>query len=116
MDKPAGIVSATQQVFQHHLYEYRKGVRPLFMMTMSVIAAERVVNALTNSSIDYHVHTVNDTKVNVFFGRPAMVEMVRRIVNKPLNHLSPQEDFILGILLGYDKEEQCRRFVARSKQ
>lgn len=116
MDQPAGITSATQRVFHHNLYEYRKGVRPLFMMTMTVAEAKPVVDALTKASIDHHVHTVTDTKVNVFFGRPALVAMIDKIVTKPLSRLSPEEDFIVGILLGYDKEEQCRRFLARSKQ
>ena len=85
------------------------------MMTMAVSEAERAVDALTRASIDHYVHTVTDTKVNLFFGRPALVAMIGRIVTKPLHQLSPEEDFIVGTLLGYDKEEQCRRFLVRTK-
>ena len=116
MDQPAGLGSVTQQVLQHSLYEYRKGVRPLFMMTMTVAEAERAIDALRAASVDHYVHAVTDSKVNVFFGKPGAVTMMSKIVTKPLHQLSPEEDFIVGILLGYDKEEQCRRFLARSRQ
>ena len=116
MDQPAGLGSATQKVFQHALYEYRKGVRPLFMMTMAVAEANRAIDALTAASIDHYIHAVTDSKVNLFFGKAGAVAMMSRIIIKPLHQLSAEEDFIVGVLLGYDKEEQCRRFLARSTE
>lgn len=32
------------------------------------------------------------------------------IVNKPLNKLSPEEDFMLGAMLGYDITMECERY------
>lgn len=84
------------------------------MMTMAVAEADRAVTTLKTASIDHYIHVVTDNKVNVFFGKPGAVAMISRIVTKPLHQLSPEEDFILGILLGYDKEDQCRRFLTRS--
>jgi hypothetical protein len=116
MDHPVNLSSATHRIFRHHLYEYRKGVRQLFMMTIRSVEAELIVDQLQSASIDHHLHEVSADKVNLFFGRPALVETVRSVVNKPLNLLSPEEDFILGTLLGYDREQQCLRFLARCRR
>lgn len=86
------------------------------MMTMAVAEADRAIDVLTAAAIDHHVHTVTDSKVNLLFGKPGAVAMMRKIVTKPLHQLSPKEDFIVGVLLGYDKEEQCHRFLARSTE
>lgn len=99
----------------HRLYEHRKGVRQLFMMTMSAQDSLVVVNRLRGEAIEYHVQTVSPRKVNVFFGREACVELVRHVVNKPLCKLTPEEDFILGTLLGYDREQQCLRFLSMAR-
>ena len=99
----------------HRLYEYRKGVRQLFMMTMTSQEAVAVVMRLRTEAIEHHAQPVGTRKVNVFFGRKACVELVRHIVTKPLCRLTPEEDFILGTLLGYDREQQCLRFLAMAR-
>lgn len=101
------------RIFNHNLYEYRRGVRCLFMMTMSAEESQHVVGRLCRECIAHYVQDVNRTKVNLFFGNAAFVETTRSVVNKPLTALSPEEDFMLGTLLGYDREQQCRRFLAR---
>lgn len=101
------------RIFNHNLYEYRRGVRCLFMMTMSAEESQHVVGRLCRECIAHYVQDVNRTKVNLFFGNAAFVETTRTVVNKPLTALSPEEDFMLGTLLGYDREQQCRRFLAR---
>ena len=101
------------RIFNHNLYEYRRGVRCLFMMTMSAAESRQIVGRLCRECIAHYVHDVNCHKVNLFFGNPAFVETTRSVVNKPLTALSPEEDFMLGTLLGYDREQQCRRFLAR---
>lgn len=116
MDQPVGLTGGTRQLFQHYLYEYKKGVRQLFMMTMTAVEAVSVVDRLTGAEVDHYVHKVTENKVNVFFGRAALVETIRNVVNKPLHQLSPEEDFILGTLLGYDKEQQCQRFLSRARR
>lgn len=109
------MTSATMKFLQHHLYEFRKGVRQMFMMTMNSQEALPITQRLEAEAIDYYVHHVNPAKVNVLFGRAAWVETARSVVTKPLSHLSAEEDFILGTLLGYDKEQQCLRFLAMAK-
>ncbi len=34
-------------------------------------------------------------------------------MTRPLNQLTPEEDFILGTMLGYDLCAQCERFCER---
>ena len=97
-----------------YLYELKKGVRPLFLLTMSTPEAELVQKRLDKEGVAHHRHRVSDTKVNMFFGQPWGIAMVRAIVTGPLNGLTPEQDFILGTLLGYDREQQCRRYLTRS--
>lgn len=35
------------------------------------------------------------------------------MVTRPLNLLTPEEDFILGAMLGYDICAQCKRYCTR---
>lgn len=97
----------------NHLYEYRKGVRSMFMMTLTAAEAKRVCQRLEREDIPYHVQEVSAAKVNVLFGRAAWIDTVRRIVTRPLSQLTPEEDFILGTLLGYETEQQCQRFLSQ---
>lgn len=97
-----------------YIYEYRKGVRRLFLFTMTVHEAHAVCRRLERETgIAVHVQAVGESKRNVFFGRRACIEVVRRIVDRPLCALTPEEDFIIGTLLGYDADQQCERFVKR---
>lgn len=41
------------------------------------------------------------------------MDAIRLMVTRPLNELSPEEDFILGALLGYDIRRQCERYCQR---
>ena len=49
---------------------------------------------------------------NLFFGRKECLDVIRLMVNKPLNMLSPEEDFMLGAMLGYDISLQCERYCS----
>ncbi|KAA5601825.1 DUF2023 family protein [Blastochloris sulfoviridis] len=114
MDQPAGLTCATLQVFQHHLYELSKGLRPLAMMSLTADAAATIIARLTASGVAHHVHEACHERINVVFGRPAAVNAVQRFMVGPLCHLSAEHDFMLGILLGYDREQQCERYLTRA--
>lgn len=112
MDQPVDVMPPPPcALLQHYLYEYSKGVRHLFMMTLPRPQASPLVDRLSTAGVDFYTQEAGPAKVNLFFGRPACVETVRSIVTKPLCHLSPAEDFILGTLLGYDREQQCQRYL-----
>jgi len=102
------------RLFHHNIYEYGRGVRGLFLMTLSRRELEVTLGKLERQGIHHFVQELNQFKVNLFFGRPAYVAVARSIITRPLNALTAEEDFMLGTLLGYDREQQCRRFLTRS--
>ena len=107
--------TSKRHLILHQIYEFRKGVRQLIMITMTAAEAAGTATLLERESIAHFAQSVHKNKFNLYFGHASFVETVRRIVTKPLNCLTPEEDFILGILLGYDKEAQCRRFLEKKR-
>jgi hypothetical protein len=105
---------AVLRLVHHNIYEYGRGVRSLFLMTVTRRELEFAVGRLHARGIDYFIQELNPIKVNLFFGRPAFVAVARSFVTRPLNALTAEEDFMLGTLLGYDCEQQCLRFLTRS--
>ena len=101
------------KVFLNHVYEFKKGVRQMILYTMNRRNEKFAVQRLKNQRINYIIQPVDDDKINLFFGRDECIEAIRMIVTRPLNMLSPEEDFILGAMLGYDICAQCKRFCNR---
>ncbi|HOR46077.1 MAG TPA: DUF2023 family protein [Spirochaetota bacterium] len=44
------------------------------------------------------------------------MDIIKLFGNKPLNEYSPEEDFILGIMLGYGMIPQCARYTAKRRK
>jgi len=99
------------KVFCHHIYEYKKGLRNLILHTMSASDVELALKKLNANKIHYAIQQVNSQKVNVFFGAKECVDVIRCFCHKRLNKLTPEEDFILGTLLGYNQVVQCARYL-----
>lgn len=104
---------ADLQILLHHVYEYKKGLRNLVLHTLSADNEPLVHELLQRKSISYLLHAVNGHKINVFFGHPACVDIIKSFGNKPLYDYSDEEDFILGTMLGYDGIQQCDRYLQR---
>lgn len=104
------------QVFSHHIYEYKKGVRRVILHTLKNKYREVVERKLQKDTIAYFIQDISNDKFNVFFGSDVCIDVVRDIVDKPLNLLTPEEDFIIGALLGYEIKEQARRFHEYKKK
>lgn len=102
------------KVLNHHIYEYEKGLRNLILHTMPSKDREKVENILRKRNIDYHIQIVNGVKINIFFGAWNCVEIVKKFAYKNLSKFSDEEDFILGIMLGYDRLKQCERYLRRT--
>ncbi|RJF68356.1 DUF2023 family protein [Rhodopseudomonas palustris] len=113
MGQRADLSSPVLQIFNHHLYELSKGMRPLALMTMTVEAAAPVIARLQSRGIAHHVHEACPDRVNVVFGSRLAVQVVSSFMVGPLCGLSAEHDFMLGVLLGYDREMQCVRFLER---
>ena len=103
------------KVFNHHIYEFKKGIRTLILTTEKSKHKDVIEQRLQKENIDYVIHDVDDKKINVFFGEKPCVEVVKTL-NPKLSEHTPQEDFMLGILLGYDKVRQCERYLDFSKR
>lgn len=104
------------KVLLNHIYEYKKGVRHLILHTLNKCYLPIAIERLKSQGICYTVQEASKHAVNLYFGRPECVETIRLITTRPLNQLSPEEDFILGALLGYDLRMQCERFRKRKKR
>ncbi len=104
------------KMFMHHIYEFKKGVRNLILCTMCKRCAELVMQRLEKQNIEYLCQPVSADKVNLFFGKKVCLDAVCTFINKPLNLLTPEEDFMLGAMLGYDIGMQCERFCHRKRQ
>ena len=101
------------KVLLNHIYEYKKGVRHLILHTLNKCYLPIAIERLKSQGICYTVQEASEHAVNLYFGRPECVETIRLITTRPLNQLSPEEDFMLGAMLGYDIAGQCERYCKR---
>ena len=81
------------KVLAHHIYEYKKGLRQLILHTL-------------HSKYRFEA----EARLR-FFGAKECIEVMKHIGDKPFNEYTPEEDFILGVLLGYDKIQECNRYL-----
>jgi len=103
------------QVFHHLVYEYQKGLRDLSLFTCSTELLDKIKKGLAAQKIDYLVHNINGDKINVFFGCSECLEIIKRFSTPDLSLITDEEDFILGMMLGYAKLQQYQRFLGRKK-
>jgi hypothetical protein len=103
------------QVLKHHVYEYKKGIRNMVLHTMKRTEMERAIYFLQMKDVSFLINEVNETKINVFFGNQECVEIVKLFRLGTLSDLTPEQDFMLGIMLGYSREQQYARFLKQSE-
>lgn len=103
------------QVFYHLVYEYQKGLRDLCLFTCLDVQEEKIKKSLDKQGIKFSIYPVESDKINVFFGMPECLEIVKQFSCEELNKISVEEDFILGMMLGYAKQQQYARFLTRAK-
>jgi len=103
------------KIFTRHLYEYKKGLRNLVLLTTSRSNRATIEERLKEENVDYYIQEVNETKINVLFGDRACIEVIQRMNFKSLSELTDEEDFIIGIMLGYDRLKQCERYLKRKR-
>ena len=107
------VVPSEMKVLMNHIYEYKKGVRRMILFTCNRRFEQQACHRLCRQSIDYVVQPAGKENMNVYFGRRECLDAIRLFVTRPLNELSPEEDFILGAMLGYDICAQCERYCER---
>ncbi|MBO7440120.1 MAG: DUF2023 family protein [Bacteroidales bacterium] len=99
------------KVLSHHIYEYKKGLRQLILHTLPSKFRFEAEARLRFAGIDFLTRQVTSEKINIFFGAKECIEVIKHIGDKPFNEYTPEEDFILGVLLGYDKIQECNRYL-----
>lgn len=115
--KPADLTRfAEMKMVLHLIYEFKKGIRSLVLCTLCPTCARIVMERLDNQGIGYLSQEVGNRNVNLFFGEQACLAAVGQFIHKPLNKLTPEEDFMLGAMLGYDIAKQCRRYCDRKRK
>ena len=118
--------SATQQdttrlpedmkVLVNHIYEFKKGVRRMVLFTFNKRYEQFAVTRLQHQNISYVIQPVGNDRLNLFFGKKECPDAIRLMITKPLCQLTPEEDFILGAMLGYDICAQCERYCERKSR
>jgi hypothetical protein len=103
--------SPDMQVLKHHVYEYKKGIRNMVLHTMRKSEKENVILFLKTKEVHFWIFEVNENKINIFFGNPDCVKIVKTFETESLNELTPEQDFMLGIMLGYSREQQYTRYL-----
>ena len=103
-------MAADLRVFYHHVYEYKKGIRNLILTTERAEYKDAIKERLEKEKIAYKIDDVNGKNINVYFGADECVNVIKTL-NPNLSEISPEQDFILGILLGYDRVKQCARYL-----
>lgn len=109
----AEVMPIDMKVLMNHIYEYKKGVRNMVLFTFNKRYEEYALRRLERQGINYIVQPVGNDRLNLFFGKRECLDAIRVMVTRPLNQLSPEEDFILGEMLGYDICAQCERYCER---
>ena len=110
------LMPTDMKVLMNHIYEYQKGVRRMVLFTFNQKYEAFAVKRLQSLHIDYLIQPVGNDRLNLYFGRQECLDAIRLIVTKPLSKLTPEEDFILGAMLGYDICVQCERYCQRKEK
>ena len=104
------------EVFRHHIYEFKKGLRNLILHTAPAGDVPEIVRTLEGQGIAFKLSYLRNGHVNVFFGHPDCIAVLDIFGDKSLSDYTREEDFILGIMLGYGRLEECRRYVMLNKK
>lgn len=101
------------KLFKHLIYEYKKGTKDLALYTCEKSEQTTLTEILQKMKIQYHITNLDTHKINIFFGSNQCLKIVRGFSSQNLEKLTPYEDFILGIMLGYSRNEQYDRLLTR---
>ena len=110
------IIPIDLKVLMNHIYEYKKGVRRMILFTMNKRYEQFAIQRLERQNIPYVLQPAGKNTLNLYFGKKECLDAIRLIATRPLNELTPEEDFILGAMLGYDICAQCERYCERRKK
>lgn len=102
-------------VFFHMMYELNKGLRNLALLTTTQENFELIKDRIERCRYEYIKEELKSNYVNIFFGNKECIEVLKRFKKNSLKEFTAEEDFILGVLLGYNVEQQCKRYINRKQ-
>lgn len=97
------------------MYELNKGLRSLALLTTTTENFEIIKDRLERCGYEYILENLKSGYVNIFFGTAECIDVLRKFRKSSLREFSPEEDFILDVLLGYNVQQQCKRYIDRKK-
>ncbi|MFZ5945914.1 MAG: DUF2023 family protein [Bacillota bacterium] len=101
------------EVFYHHIYGYKKGLRNIILHTCHISCRNMIISRLEKEKIPFVIYQLGNDRINVFFGNELCIEIIKKINKSNLNEYTDEEDFMLGVMLGYDRLQQCERYLKR---
>ena len=99
------------RIFLNHVYEFKKGVRNMVLYTMNKEHEAFAIRRLERQNISYLIQEVNANKINLFFGKAECMDAIRHIIIRPLNHLTPEEDFIFFWIRYFDLDCDYSEYI-----
>lgn len=87
----------------------------MVLCTLNIKYMDIALERLKRQNIPYVVQKAGINNINIYFGSDICMSAIKHIIKKPLYDLSPEEDFILGTILGYDICEQCKRYCRKKE-
>lgn len=105
------IRSVDIRILTHHIYEYKKGLRHLALHTMNSNERKEAEHILQRRAIAYFIQEVSPYKINIFMGEESCIKIIKSFSKDSLTDYTPEQDFILGIMLGYNRKEQFLRYL-----
>jgi len=85
----------------------------LILHTTARCFRDSIIRKLEGENIAYVIYPVGENRINIFFGAIACIDVIRSIDKNNLSAYSAEEDFILGVMLGYDRLKQCERYLKK---
>ncbi|HTP28724.1 MAG TPA: DUF2023 family protein [Anaeromyxobacteraceae bacterium] len=101
------------KVFCHHIYELKKGLRNLVLCPEKRENREEIERRLLQEGIPYVIHELGTDRINVYFGKEHCIRVIETFATAKLSEISDEQDFMLGVMLGYDRLQQCERYLSR---
>ena len=100
-------------VFFHMLYELNKGLRSLALLTTPTENKELIEERLEKCGYESITEELKSGYINIFFGNSEPIKVLKKFKKQSLKEYTAEEDFILGILLGYNTQQQCKIYLTR---
>lgn len=104
------------KLFKNLIYEYKKGIRDLALYTCEKEDMAKLTTILDKLNTKYIITNPSNDKINIFFGNPLCLKIFTSFSTQQLENLTPHEDFLLGIMLGYSREEQYNRILIKDNK